>query len=221
MSKWVFFDCDGTILDTFKMIEMATKKTFDDLLPDYQYTTEEIHRFFGPLLDESFKKYAKDENELQKLVTYYRALSDDMQEKYVRSFDGIKELLVSLKKLGFKLGIVSNKVTSAIIKGLTVNGLEKMFDKIIGVELLPKPKPDATGLVSFLQNEDMTEGYLVGDTAFDILCGEGVKKTFPTFKTIGVTWCKTTAEEFKKLPTDYIVNKPNEILNCLKTKGDK
>ena len=30
MNKWVFFDCDGTILDTFKMIEMATKKTFDD-----------------------------------------------------------------------------------------------------------------------------------------------------------------------------------------------
>ena len=216
MNKWVFFDCDGTILDTFKMIEMATKRTFDDLLPNYHYTIEEIHSFFGPLLDESFARYAKNEEELKKLVNYYRALSSDMQEKYVRSFKGIKELLTALKVKGYKLGIVSNKVTSAIQKGLEVNDLENDFDKILGVEQLPKPKPDATGLITFIQSENITEGYLVGDTAFDILCGENVKKVFPTFKTIGVTWCKTTREEFEKINADYIVDKPIEILECLK-----
>ena len=41
--KLILFDCDGTVLDTFKLIEKVVFKTFSILFPDYQMSLEEAH----------------------------------------------------------------------------------------------------------------------------------------------------------------------------------
>ena len=53
--KVVIFDCDGTIVDTFKLIEQVVIKTFKEILPDYYMSETEAHTFFGPFLNDSFK----------------------------------------------------------------------------------------------------------------------------------------------------------------------
>lgn len=47
-NKVIIFDCDGTLVDTFLLIEKTVFKTFATLLPDYPLTMEEAHQFFGP-----------------------------------------------------------------------------------------------------------------------------------------------------------------------------
>ena len=52
----------------------------------------------------------------------------------------------------------------------------------------------------------------VGDTNFDIQCGNNVKELHPALKTVGVTWCKTTREEFQLLGADYIIDDALELI---------
>ena len=156
MKKVVIFDCDGTILDTFNLIEKTVFATFEKMLPNYKLTLEEAHSFFGPLLNDTFKKYANTEEEVSKLVECYRNINEQLMPKYICAYDGIEELLKELKKQNYIITIVSNKVTDAVVQGQNAN-----------------------------------------------------------IKTIGVTWCKTTEEQFKQAKADYVVHHPKEILKIV------
>lgn len=214
--KWVIFDCDGTILDTFKLIEKATMLTFDKCIPDYKYTIEEIHAFFGPLLNVSFRKYVKDEEHLKEVIETYREISTNLQKECVKAYDGIEEVLIELKKRGYKLAILSNKVTEAVQLGLDLNNITHYFDDIIGADKLYLPKPDSEGMLDFIADKKIGKVYYVGDTIIDIECGKNVKELYPNIKTIGVTWCQTTKEEFSKNNAEYVVDKPEELLKVIK-----
>ena len=214
-NKVIFFDCDGTILDTFTLIEQTTMRVFDEILPEYKYTTEEIHAFFGPLLNESFGKYAKDEEQLAQMVERYRVLNKELHEEYIKSFDGVEELLIKLQEQGYFVVIVSNKVSSAIIQGLQICGIYEYIDEVVGVEKLSKPKPDPEGIYQLMEKYNIDQAMLVGDTKFDIITANNVKAKFPKFKSVGVTWCKTSREEFQELDTDYIVDNTNELLEVI------
>lgn len=215
-NKVVFFDCDGTLLDTFTLIEKTTMRVFDELLPDYQYTIEEIHAFFGPLLNESFAKYAKDEEQLEQLVERYRVLNKELHEEYIKSFDGIYEMLQELKQQGITTVIVSNKVTSAIIQGLQICGIHEFIDEVVGVEKLSKPKPDPDGIYELMEKYNIDRGLFVGDTEFDITTVNNVKTKYPNLLSVGVTWCKTSREKFNELNADYVIDKPSELVEVIK-----
>ena len=212
----IFFDCDGTILDTFLLIEKVTLQVFKEVLPDIKVSMDEIHAFFGPLLDESFAKYAKDEAQLAECIKRYRYYNMAWHEKYVRSYPGIKELLVELQNQDFDLVIVSNKITEAIRYGLSINGIENYFTDIVGAEKLPQPKPDPTGINEYIKSHNYQEVYFVGDSKYDIECSDNVIKTYPNLKSVGVTWCKTSHSTFKTLGADFIIDHPLELLEVIK-----
>lgn len=212
----IFFDCDGTILDTFLLIEKVTIQVFKEVLPDIKVSMDEIHAFFGPLLDESFAKYAKDEAQLAECIKRYRYYNMAWHEKYVKSYPGIKELLIALQNQDYDLVIVSNKITEAIRYGLSINGIENYFTDIVGAEKLPAPKPDPTGINDYIKAHNYSKIFFVGDSKYDIICSDNIKKTYPTLKSVGVTWCKTTKATFQTLGADYIISHPLELLEVIK-----
>lgn len=212
-NKVIIFDCDGTILDTFSLIEKTVYLTFEKLLPNYPLTKEEAHSFFGPLLDDSFKKYAKTEEELKNLIDCYRTINDSLMEEYITSYDGIYELLKALKEQRFILTIASNKVTEAVMLGLKICHLEEFFDLIIGAEKMKEPKPSPDAIYQILKFYNIDDAIMVGDTIIDIKTGQNAN-----IKTIGVTWCKTKREEFIKNKATYVVDKPKEILDIVSGK---
>lgn len=206
MSKLIIFDCDGTLLDTFSLIQKSTIETFKLLLPDYKYTLEEIDSFFGPLLDDSFKKYASTKAELDNLIATYKKINKALMHSNIRAYDEILELLVALKNLGYILAIVSNKSSEAIIQGLKLTKIEQFFDKIIGAEMVASAKPHPEGINKLIDFYQPEKTIMIGDTIIDIKAG---KNAF--VYTIGCTWCKTSREEFEKVVADFIVDHPLEI----------
>lgn len=211
----VIFDCDGTLLDTYGLIMYITRKVLEEKFPERTFSEEEVHAFFGPLLDESFAKYARNEEELQDCINLYRKYNIEYHPDYVHAYDGIKELLENLRMLGFKSVIVSNKITKAVKMGLKIAGIDKYIDEIYGAELLARPKPDPDGIMQVINKYQLDKVLFVGDTAFDIECGKNVKELHPNLRTVGVTWCQTSRQEFEQLGADYVVDEAHEILEVL------
>lgn len=205
--KVVVFDCDGTILDTFKLIEQVVIKTFNKLKPDYPITKEEAHTFFGPLLNDTFKKYFDTEEEVNLAVETYREFCDEMTPEYVKAYDGIKDMLESLTKKGYVLAIVSNKVSPAIMMGLKLCEIDKYFSYIVGAEKLKAAKPDPDGINQVLYHFRIKNTVLVGDTLIDLNTSKNANVDF-----IGVTWCQTKLETFKGNGANYIAKKPSDII---------
>lgn len=206
----IIFDCDGTVLDTYQLIIETVYQTFAKMLPDYPLTYEEADAFFGPLLDDTFSKYATNEKQLNELIECYRVINNRLMQKYIKAFPGISNLLQTLKARDYKIAIVSNKVTDAVIKGLDICKLTPYFDLIIGAEKLKAPKPNPDGIYQVLQKFDMNSAIMIGDTIIDIDTGNNAK-----VKTIGVTWCRTSKEEFLNHYASYVVDDPQKILKII------
>ena len=86
---------------------------------------------------------------------------------------------------------------------------------VIGAEKLSSPKPDPDGIMQVIDSYRLDKVLFVGDTNFDIECGNNAKLIHPNLKTVGVTWCKTTKEQFEELGADYIIDYPSQLLEVL------
>lgn len=207
--KVVAFDCDGTLVDTFKLIEQTVILTFEEMFPNYNISIEEVHAFFGPFLEDSFAKYVTTKEEIAECVEKYRQINNRLMPKYIRCYDGIKELLEYLKNNDYKVAIVSNKVSPAIIYGLELCNIDSYIDLIIGAEMIV-PKPDSDGINKIREYFNTQDVIYVGDMKTDIETGKNAG-----IPSVGVTWCKTSKEEFKQIGATYIIDHPLELIKIL------
>lgn len=208
--KVVIFDCDGTIVDTFILIEQVVIKTFEEILPEYNMTKEEAHTFFGPFLNDSFARYFDKQEDIDHAVEVYRRLCEELLPEYITTYDGIKEMLVSLKEKGYILTMVSNKISKVIYDGFNVCNINDYFEFVVGAEKLKKAKPDPDGIYQVMKHYDVENTVLIGDTFIDMETAKNANIHF-----IGVTWCQVTKSQFKAKGAKYVVSHPSKIEGIL------
>ena len=208
-NKVIAFDCDGTLLDTFKLIEQTVILTFKEKLPEYNISLQEVHAFFGPFLNDSFAKYVSTQEKVDECVETYRQINNKLMPEYISCYDGIKELLEYLKQNGYQIAIVSNKVSPAILYGLELCHIETYIDLIIGAEMII-PKPDPDGINQVRKHFNVQDLIYVGDVKTDIQTGQNAG-----VPTVGVTWCKTTKEELQLAGATYVIDHPLELIKIL------
>lgn len=206
-NKVLVFDCDGTVLDTYELIEHIVLETFKEVNPTYPITLDEAHSFFGPYINDTFKKYAKDEEELNLYIDTYGKYAEKLTAKYIKAYPGIKEALASLKGQGYIICIASNKISKEVYRGLKICGLEKYIDDVIGAELMKEAKPSADCINQLKKKYRVKKVMMIGDTETDILTGKNASSF-----TCGVTWCVSTKEDFIKWNADEIVSDPKELI---------
>lgn len=206
-NKVLVFDCDGTVLDTYELIEHIVLETFKEVNPTYPITLDEAHSFFGPYINDTFTKYAKDEEELNLYIDTYGKYAEKLTAKYIKAYPGIKEALASLKGQGYIICIASNKISKEVYRGLKICGLEKYIDEVIGAELMKEAKPSPDCINQLKKKFKVKKVMMIGDTETDILTGKNASAF-----TCGVTWCVSTKEDFVKWNADEIVSDPKELI---------
>ncbi|MBQ7739930.1 MAG: HAD hydrolase-like protein [Eubacterium sp.] len=208
MKKAVIFDFDGTICDTGKGIKVSARYA----LESYGIPCEnenELDFFIGPpLLDTFMEHYDQNEDTARGLVEKYRehyAVKGLFESEL---YDGIKELLISLKDDKIKIGIASSKPALYVEKLLEKFDILKYFDAVCGVDF-KSDRETKKSIISRCINAlgvKCDEACVVGDRSYDII---GAKENGA--QSVGVLWGYGSYGEFKECGADLIAEKPDDI----------
>ena len=168
----VIFDFDGTIADTGKGIFACIRYALKAYgLPDL--SEESIRTFIGPPLHDSFKRECGTDDEMTtRLVAKYRERYAVKGINEFDLYDGITDLLRTLRANGIKTGIASSKPEDFINIIVNDNNMSELFDVTSGSD--PKyVESDKTQIVkACIKKLNLGENaryLMVGDRCYDII----------------------------------------------------
>ncbi len=208
MAKAIIFDFDGTVCDTGEGIKKSAAFALNSIgieTPD----VDELGYFIGPPLLVTFQeKFGKTPQEADELVKKFRERYSEIGLFESHLYDGIHDLLKSLRNDGFKLGIASSKPQLFIEKLLSHFGIADMFDCVCGVTFQAdcEPKPSIIARCAKELGTAPADIIMVGDTQYDI---DGAKEN--ELRSIGVTWGYGTKFELIESGADFILDAPQDV----------
>lgn len=170
----VFFDWDGTLVDSYGVLEAAhnhTRKALGfDPLPERAFAS-----YFGKPRDLLYNalypgKFAEAKAEFE---TFYRA--NHLQG--IRILPGVPEFLEALDSMGIPMGVVTNKKGDFIREEINHLGWADYFRATVGAgdagEDKPSPKPLLLAIERAKVLAPARDIWMVGDTENDLLCATG------------------------------------------------
>lgn len=215
--KLCIFDLDGTLTNTINAIAH-----FGNLaLATYgmsEIPTEDYKIYVGDGRDKLIHRILRASgNDTAEMFEKVRDVYDENYERdYLYdtdAYEGIRELLTTLKKKGVKTAVCSNKPDNVV--HFVVDNIfgEQYFDEVCGVvDGMPtKPNPHSATAIAEKLGADPSECLFIGDTNVDIFTAKNAN-----MQSVGVLWGFRTKKELDEAGADYIVNTPDEILDILK-----
>ena len=181
----VFFDLDGTLMDT----SMGVIQAIDYIVGTFQLpvlSEQEKYAFIGPPIQKSFQvHYGCTQERAWELATAWR---DAYKEKFLLEaipYDGIYDLLRCLRQKGIKTCVATNKREDYTLKLLGHFSFLPLFDCIAGSDFEGKRgKPDMIRLC--MEQTGITDPkrcLMVGDTVGDAAAAKEAGVDF-----LGVTY---------------------------------
>jgi phosphoglycolate phosphatase len=171
----IVFDLDGTLVDTAPDLAAATNHAlaFAGLKP---MTVAELRPFIGygsrVMLDAGLRHYGLTlhEPELSGLHERFFAFYADHVAVMSRPYQGVREVLESLRRAGARLAVCTNKYEHLSRTLLRQLDLEPLFATIAGRDTFPVCKPDPGHLTGTIARAGgrIERAVMVGDSEIDI-----------------------------------------------------
>ncbi len=213
MYETILFDLDGTLTDPkigiTKSVQYALEK-----MGIIEEDLDKLTPFIGPPLTVSFKEfYGMNEDEAKQAIEYYRERfsTTGLYENLV--YEGMKELLEELQRLGKTIFVATSKPTVFSIKILEHFGLLHLFREVIGSEL-DGTRTEKSHVIEFvlskIENCDLNKIIMVGDRKFDVIGAQENK-----IAVIGVSYGYASSGELVAAKPNYIVDTVAELRSLL------
>ena len=208
MVKAVIFDFDGTLCDTGVGVKKSAKYALDAFnieSPEW----EELDFFIGPPLLVTFQeRFNQSVTDAEKLVKKYRERYTNIGLYESEFYEGIPQLLKTLKNEGFKLGVASSKPINYVEELLIKAGLKDYFDCISAVSFNADCESKQS-ILSRCVNElgiEPTDAIMVGDRFYDM---DGAREA--GVPSVGVLWGFGNKFELIESGADYVIDKIEDI----------
>ncbi|MDO5021850.1 MAG: HAD family hydrolase [Eubacteriales bacterium] len=213
MKKVVFFDLDGTLLNTLPDIANSMNRALNKI--GLKSHPVEAYKLFtgngSKVLAE--KALGGNTEHFDELYNLYREDYAQNSRIYTKPYNGIIEMLDELKKAGCILIVYTNKDNSDAQDVISYYFKDKYFDKIQGrVDGFP-PKPDPALAKNILKTMGLEEGvelYYLGDTKTDMQCARNIGAV-----SIAVTWGFQDKDMLITENPNFFVDTPNEAVNII------
>lgn len=211
----VIFDLDGTLLNTIDDLGYACNHALEACgFPTH--AIEEYPRLVGngvnKLIERALPEGQKDEETVLRVrahfVPYYNAHNCD----FTRPYDGIPELLESLKASGCMLAVASNKYQAATEK-IVSHFFPGVFDVVLGEREGVPRKPDpqiVRDIEAKLQRDEVPSTYsvlYVGDSLVDQATAANAGVPF-----VACSWGFVEREKLVEAGCEHIIDSPRELL---------
>lgn len=210
--KNLFFDLDGTVLDTSE--DLADAVNFVCEKYDFPINSEEQIR---KNLGNGIKNLVK--NSIPKDISNFDDVFKDFKDYYSQNlhnktnyYNDIEKVLKILKFKDYKMAILSNKFNKGVQKIKEHFRFDNYFIDAIGEdENIPK-KPDIFMLKQILKKHSLNinETIYIGDGETDIEFAKNAN-----IPSIAVTWGFRNKEYLSSLNPSYMVNTPMEIIQII------
>ena len=195
MSKYIVFDFDGTLADTFDVIKTIATTEYGEYDVD-------LELFKSKGAKEMLKELDIPRWKLPRMI--FNVTSKLRSSKNIKLFPGIIDLLNTLKK-DYKIGVVSSNSQEIIYDTLKEYNIENLFEFVYSESSLFGKHQVLKRMCSKHSINPLNVVY-VGDEDRDIIAAKKAK-----IKIIAVTWGFNSKEKLSRENPDYIVDLPIQI----------
>ncbi len=204
--KAVFFDLDGTLLDTTPLILKSFQHTIQTHF-QREVSLEDIKPFMGKPLRAAMEVMAPGQEE--EVIATYRTFNLAHHDQLAGIFTGVYDTVKTLYDSGVILAVVTSKTAATARRGLRLFHMEQYFHTVIGLDETQKHKPEPEPVLAALKAVKLSacDCIMVGDSPHDILSGRraGVK-------TAAVRWSSVDWAELLAAEPDYKLEKISDLL---------
>ena len=207
MTKAVIFDLDGTLADT---------------LPDIMTAVNGVRAHYGlPSFDEKYvlkfingdtAEFARNiepdlpDDKIDEAIGIYKAHYSKCYLEKTHEYDGMTELLKTLRSHGIKLAVFSNKADE-YVKNLAKKLFPGIFDYALGAGIYAsKPSPDGANAILETFGVSSHDAVFVGDSDVDINTAKNAG-----IRAVGVSWGYRGHEFLEKLGGCEVVDTMAEL----------
>ena len=212
----IIFDLDGTLINTIDDLGQACNHALSACgFPTHKI--EDYPRLVGnginKLIERALPEKLRQEETVMQVREYFVPYYDEHNCDYTRPYEGIPQLLKTLKEQGHYLAVASNKYQVATEK-IVAQLFPGIFDIVLGERenIARKPDPQIIyDILSTLNTQLSTTNCLyIGDSLVDAQTAKAANLPF-----VACTWGFCTREQLLIVTPDHMVNHPLEILTLI------
>lgn len=215
MIRLAIFDLDGTLVDSiYDLADAVNKALADGGYPIHPY--ESYKSFVGngakKLIERALPAGTPSKEQERIHAEFSKEYNNRCLNK-TRPYDGIPELIDTLKANGIKCAVASNKpdgFSQQIVDALFGDRFDLVRGKLDGVST--KPAPDIIYSITEDLECSAEESVMIGDSDVDVHTAHNAD-----IPCIGCTWGYRGREELEKAGADMIAHSPHEIAEFIKT----
>ena len=212
----IIFDLDGTLINTIDDLGQACNYALAACgFPTHKI--EDYPRLVGnginKLIERALPEKLRQEETVMQVREYFVPYYDEHNCDYTRPYEGIPQLLKTLKEQGHYLAVASNKYQVATEK-IVAQLFPGIFDIVLGERenIARKPDPQIVyDILSTLNTQLSTTNCLyIGDSLVDAATARAANLPF-----VACTWGFCTKEQLLTVTPDHMVDHPLEILTLI------
>ncbi len=210
----VLFDLDGTLVDSGIGVTNSVAYAMEKfgITPPPR---EELFKFIGPPLVQSFKEFCGfDEEKTTLAIKYYREYYSQKGILECTMYEGVIEMLASLKNKGYKLALATSKPELYATQVVKNKGIFPYLDYLGAASIDEKTRATKEAVIEYVltmcEEKDRSKILMVGDRHFDI---KGARCF--DLDSVGVTFGYGSYQELLEAGATYIVKSFKELDNIL------
>lgn len=208
----IFFDLDGTLTDPkpgiTRSIQYALQRLDHPAIP----SEDELTWCIGPPLRTSFVRLLGGDHAADRAVSLYRERFSDIGLYENRVYDGIGDVLMTLRASGHRLFVATSKAHVFADRIIDHFGLRSHFEYVFGAEL-DGTRVEKSHLLEYALKEaavDPAKTLMIGDRSHDMI---GAKNN--GMKGIGVLYGYGSRDELIEAGAIDVCATPEAILGCV------